>query len=116
VAVGSGPDATRLHREADHLLRGQGNRAGRQRMRADATLRPPRPPRGLLLGTGEDVPRGQSFRGRLVIVDLGKPDLQWDKLTECQKDAAAGIYTEAAAGFICWLAPRLAEARTDLAA
>ena len=43
---GSTNDVQRYHKEADRLFRGQGNRAGRQRMRADASLRPAKPPRG----------------------------------------------------------------------
>ena len=60
--TGSASDVQRSHKEADRLFRGQGNRAGRQRMRADATLRPAKPPRGLTVSTGEDTPRGQSLR------------------------------------------------------
>src|SRR6185436_13476176 len=63
---GTTADVARMHREADRLLRAQGNRSGRMRMRADATLRPPKPPRGIILSTGEDVPRGQSLRARLL--------------------------------------------------
>src|SRR6185503_10786184 len=36
---GSTSDVQRLHREADRLLRAQGNHSGRQRMRADSSLR-----------------------------------------------------------------------------
>jgi integrase len=71
---GSSADVQRLHREADRLFRGQGNRAGRQGMRADATLRPPKPPRGLLLSTGEDTPRGQSLRARLLVQEISPGD------------------------------------------
>ena len=38
--AGSVSDVQRYHKEADRLFRGQGNRAGRQRLRADASLRP----------------------------------------------------------------------------
>src|SRR5262249_57001791 len=68
--TGSTGDVQRYHKEADRLFRGQGNRAGRQRMRADTTLRPDKPPRGLALSTGEDVPRGQSLRARLLVLDV----------------------------------------------
>ena len=103
--AGSTGDVQRYHREADRLFRGQGNRAGRQRMRADATLRPAKPPRGMILSTGEDVPRGQSLRARLLILDVEKGDVDVARLTACQQDAAAGRYAEALAGFIRWLAP-----------
>lgn len=46
--AGSTVDVQRLHRDADKLLRGQGNLSARQRLRPDATLRPGHPPRGLL--------------------------------------------------------------------
>jgi hypothetical protein len=104
--TGSIHDVQRFHREADRVLRAQGNRAGRQRMRADATLRPTKPPRGLILSTGEDTPRGQSLRSRLLVVEVAKGDVKAERLTACQKDAAAGRYAQALAGFLRWLAPR----------
>jgi Domain of unknown function (DUF927) len=102
-------DIARQHKEADRLLRAQGNRSGRQRMRTDSTVRPPKPPRGLILSTGEDTLRGQSLRARILILDVAPGMMQWDKLTPCQDDAAAGVYTQALAGFVQWLAPRYGE-------
>src|SRR5262249_6143903 len=102
-------DTARQHKEADRLLRAQGNRSGRQRMRADSTLRPAKPPRGLILSTGEDTPRGQSLRARMLIVDVAPGMLQWDTLTGCQEQAAASVYAQALAGFVQWLAPRYGE-------
>ena len=111
--AGSSGDVQRLHRDADRLLRGQGNHAGRQRMRADSSLRPPRPPRGLILSTGEDVPRGQSLRARLLVLELSPGDLgepgNAPRLSQCQAEAAEGLYALAMAGFIRWLCPRLGE-------
>jgi hypothetical protein len=104
--TGSTADVQRSHREADRLLRAQGNRSGRQRMRADGTLRPAKPPRGLILSTGEDVPRGQSLRSRMFAVEISPGDVRTGRLTECQRDAAAGRYAQALAGFLRWLAPR----------
>src|SRR5262245_64062034 len=96
----------RMHRDADRLLRAQGNRSGRQRMRADTSLRPAKPPRGLLISTGEDVPRGQSLRARMLILDVAPGAVDWKKMTACQEDAAASIYGQAMAGFVQWLATR----------
>jgi hypothetical protein len=110
--TGSTADVQRYHREADRLFRGQGNRAGRQRMRADATLRPPRPPRGLVLSTGEETPRGQSLRARLMELEISpgdfgpQPPEPNPTLSACQGDAAAGKYAAALAGFLRWLAPQ----------
>jgi hypothetical protein len=112
--VGGAGDVARLHREADRLLRAQGNHAGRQRMRADATLRPAKPPRGLILSTGEDLPRGQSLRARLMVAELGPGELNWAQLTERQRDAAEGMYAQALAGYVRWLAPNYATVRDSL--
>lgn len=107
VPKGAASDVARLHREADRLLRAQGNHAGRQRMTADARIRPPRTPRGLILSTGEDVPKGNSLRARLVVVEMDPQDMRWEWLTECQRQAGAGVYAAAMAGFLKWLAPRM---------
>src|SRR5262249_382680 len=94
------------------LFRGQGNHAGRQRMRADATLRPARPPRGLVLSTGEDIPRGQSLRARLLVLEVSPGDFgpapprPNPALSACQRDAEGGKYAAALAGFLRWLAPQ----------
>lgn len=111
---GTSADVQRLHREAARLIRAQGNRSGRQRMRADTTLRAVKPPRGLILSTGEDVPRGQSVRARLVVLEIGPDDLDWQVLSDCQRDATAGKYAQAMAGFVCWLADRYAQVRDRL--
>jgi len=97
-------DISRMHREADRILRAQGNNSARQRMRSDTTLRPPKPPRGLILSTGEDIPRGQSLRARVWVVELSPGDINWNLLTECQKHATHGLYSQAMAGFVLWLA------------
>jgi hypothetical protein len=120
--TGNAADVARLHREAERLLRAQGNAAGRQRMRSDGTLRPAKPPRGLILSTGEDVPRGQSLRARLLILEVGRgdfgppPPAANPVLTERQRDAAEGLYALAMAGFVAWLAPQYEQIRGRLAA
>jgi hypothetical protein len=106
---GAASDRQRLEREADRLIRAQGNRAGRQRMRADGTLRPAKPPRGLFLSTGEDVPPGESLRGRLLVLDLSPGDLVLSGLTPHQRAAESGRYAESLSGFIRWLASQYAD-------
>ena len=103
---GSQHDVSRTHRDADRLIRAQGNNAGRSRMRSDATLRPTKSPRGLILSTGEDIPRGHSTRARLLVVELTESNLDWKRLTRCQEEAREGHYAKALAGYLQWLAAR----------
>ena len=110
-----GPNGVeRLHRDGARLFRAQANGAGRQRMRADASLRPPKPPRGTILSTGEDVPRGQSILARLLVLEVGPGDIPAERLTECQSAAAEGVFELALAGFLQRLAPRYETVRADL--
>lgn len=111
---GSRLEVSRVHRDADRLLRAQGNRSGRQRMRSDGSLRPARPPRGLTLSTGEDVPRGASLGARMVVDEVGPNDLDWDQLTRCQADAKNGLYAASMAGYVRWLAGKSSSDRQRL--
>jgi Domain of unknown function (DUF927) len=67
---GTRGDIARYNKEADRIFRAQGNSSGRLRMRADSTLRNAKPPRGLILSTGEDIPRGRSLRARVFVLEL----------------------------------------------
>jgi hypothetical protein len=108
---GSGADVARYHAAADRVFRAAGNHAGRGRLDSTAKLREPKPPRALILSTGEDIPRGQSVRARLLILELPKGGIKAGDLTECQRDAHSGLYAEAMGGFVRWLAGRYEEAR-----
>jgi hypothetical protein len=112
--AGSAADVQRLQGVADRLFRAQGNRSGRARMRPDLSLRPVKPPRGLVLSTGEDVPRGQSLRARLLVVEVEPADIDLDVLRLCQADGAAGRYAGALAGFVSWVAARYPEIQAGL--
>jgi hypothetical protein len=103
---GSGTDVARHHAAADRVFRAAGNHAGRGRLDSTAKMREPKPPRGLILSTGEDIPRGQSVRARLFILDIPKGAINANKLTECQGNAAHGLYAEAMTGFLQWMAGR----------
>jgi len=113
-------DVAKYHQRADRVMRGQGNRSGRQRMRPDGSLRPMKPPRGLILSTGEDIPRGASLRARMMIIDVaptGTPGgIDLDRLSPCQRDAGAGLYAQSMAGFLAWIAPQYDWVVSDLKA
>lgn len=107
VPRGTAVDVQRLHKEADRLLRGQGNRAGRGRMRPDGSLRPPYYPRGIVLSSGEDIPTGQSLRARMFVLEVKSGDVDVDQLTLAQQVASDGLYAQAMAGYFQYLAPRI---------
>jgi hypothetical protein len=114
--TGSQADIRRYHKDADRVFRAQGNTSARQRMRPDGTLRPAKPPRGLILSTGEDIPDGHSLRARTFVLDVPPETLQNNKtwFTTCQRDASNGLYATAMAGFLRWLAPRYDEVQAVL--
>lgn len=112
---GSGADVARYHAAADRVFRAAGNHAGRARLDSTAKLREPKPPRSLILSTGEDIPRGQSVRARLMILELTKGGINAGRLSECQRDAQEGLYADAMGGFVKWLAAHYEDARSRFA-
>lgn len=101
--------AQTLHRVADRIFRAQANRTGRQRMGPDARLRAAKPPRGLIVSTGEESPRGESLRARMLLIDVAPDAVDFEQLTRCQKDALGGYYAQTMAAYVQWLAPWYAD-------
>jgi hypothetical protein len=60
----------------------------------------------LIVSSGEDVPYGQSLRARVIISEVAEGSLDWRRLTRCQRLARAGLYAQAMAGYVRWLAPQ----------
>jgi hypothetical protein len=114
VPTSSGGDAARLAAKADRVLRAQGNASGRGRLSSDTKQRRTRPPRGMIMSTGEDVPPGHSLRARLLVIVLGLGDVDLDKLTIAQQHANKGDFARVTAGFIRWLAPQYEAVRREL--
>jgi hypothetical protein len=101
---GNSRDDAQLHSKAERVFRGTGNGAGRQRMHADTSLRPPRPPRAFPLATGEELPSGHSLRARIVVVEIERGDIDAARLSVCQSQARAGWYASVTAAFVQWVA------------
>jgi hypothetical protein len=106
----------RLEGEADRLLRAAANGAGRGRLKSDTSLGPAHPPRALILAIGEEKPSGESLIARMFLVEVTPGDIDPKRLSACQRNAAAGLYAHATAGYIQWLAPRLDQARAGMSA
>jgi hypothetical protein len=111
---GGSTDIARAHKEADRILRAQGNHSGRQRMRSGGGNRETHSPRGLILSTGEERPRGHSLQARLQIIEVAPEDVKAARLTECQRDAASGLYAQSMAGFLKWVAPRYEDVKAKV--
>ncbi len=103
-----------LHGLAERLFRSAGNHQGRSRTNGHGRLTGPRPPRALLLATGEEVPRGHSLRARLLIVDVAPGDVHRGNLTVCQGAGHQGQLAEAMGAFLCWVASRYEDLRQQL--
>jgi hypothetical protein len=114
--TGTTADIARLHRTADRLLRAQGNRSGRGRMRPDGSLRPQYYPRGIILSSGEDTPRGQSLRARMFISEISPGDVDLNVLTQMQRAAAEGLLAGAMSGYVAYLAPLMGGLKESLPA
>jgi hypothetical protein len=101
---GSKHEIDQWHSKADRVFRAQGNGSGRGRCRPDGTPRPVRPPRGLILSTGEDSPRGESLQARIMPVMVNKGDINIGALTPHQRAAAQGLYAAAMSSYVRHLA------------
>ena len=60
---------------------------------------------GELLLTGEDIPLGQSLQARMLVLNVSPGDVDMAALTACQQAGAQGMYAQAMAAFIQWIAP-----------
>lgn len=106
---GSRQDVQRYYRDADRVLRAQGNHSARSRLSSDATLKESKPPRGLYVVTGEDLPPGTSLLARTFIVEIEKGEVSSESLSKCQAAAADGQYARFLAALLEYMAGRLDE-------
>jgi hypothetical protein len=108
----SGADARELESKASRLLRSQGNLASRGRLRSDLTERPGFPPRGIIIGTGEQHPPGQSILARTLLIELERSTVDLSKLTAAQNNATR--LSHAMAGYVMWLGDQMVQLPTLL--
>jgi len=112
---GSAAGVDKAHRDADRVFRAQGNQAGRGRLRADASMKPVKHPRGVIVSTGEDVPRGSSLRARMMIIEVERGVVDLERLGAAQQVADQGVLAQSLAGYLHFLARREG-AKTERAA
>ncbi|MDX2087848.1 MAG: hypothetical protein SFX73_08360 [Kofleriaceae bacterium] len=99
-------------KRAEVLLRNVGNHAGRGRLKPDLTQRPVRPPRGILVCTGEDHPPTPSIVARLVLVEVDRTRLNLPAITRIQNEGQR--LPHAMRAYIEWLRPRLSSLKETL--
>ncbi len=102
-----------MHQKAARVVRAVGNQNSRGRMDAKLNSRPDRPPRGLILSTGEDTPLGESINARIYTVRMKRGDVDMKKLSEQQ--AKRGRLRHAMLGYILWLKSQVGDLRGPLA-
>jgi hypothetical protein len=102
-----GADAREIEAKAGRILRAQGNLAARGRLRSDLTERPGFSPRGIIIGTGEQRPPGQSILARTLLLELERSAVDLSKLTEAQNNLSR--LPHAMAGYLLWLGPQMSE-------
>lgn len=78
-----------MQEKAQSVIRSAGNASARGRLNRETVLRPDRPPRGLLLSTGEELPPGASILARIVRVDVERKRVNLPVLSNLQSKREA---------------------------
>ena len=102
-----------LDRKAQRVVESIGNRQSRSRLRADLTQRPDRPPRGVVVSTGEDLVSGLSLLARCFVVDFELAQLNIPAVTELQ--AHSDRLAHAGRSYIEYLRPQMPTLRATVA-
>lgn len=106
-------EAAKLHGKAERFIRNTGNQAGRGRRGADMQARPAPYNRSMTIITGEDLPKGQSLLGRLLILELCREDVDVAALTRLQKAAEAGQLSALMSCFLQYLASQMDDVKKN---
>jgi hypothetical protein len=104
--VGSGI-LSRKVAKAERIIRSVGNQAPRGRLNQKLEQVPEHPPRGMLVTTGEDVPRGFSGLARILEIEVAPGDIDRDRLTDMQALGQSGLLARGTGELVKWLAPDL---------
>jgi len=125
-ANASAGESRSLAKTAQDVIRSVGNRVARGRALPDLSARKQRPPRSLVIATAENPIVGQSTVGRMIYVPVepgqiirsdgdGESDsMSPSALDIAQRQAQAGLYAQAMAGYVAWLAARWDALAADL--
>lgn len=107
-------ESSKLHAMAERIVRNTGNQTGRGRRGSAMEAKAAPYNRSMMLITGEDLPRGQSLLGRLLILEIGGSDVDNAVLTRLQQAQQAGSFTGLMSAYLQWLAGRMDQLKKDL--
>jgi hypothetical protein len=107
--LGNATKVQQKHSDADRVLRNQANKQGRGRLKQNQDFAVTLYSRAFPSSSGEDIPTGESLRGRMIIRELKEGDIDLEWLTDVQSAAADGVYARVMSAFLRWLAPRIDE-------
>ncbi len=104
--------ARELEVKAEYVVRAQGNRQGRQRMRADTSVRAGYIPRGILITSGEQLPGGHSHTARIFSIEIERDDVDTIALSTAQNEQY--YYCVAMSNYIEWIKSRYQDIKESL--
>ncbi len=115
--TGSSASQAQYHANADRVLRGQGNRSGRKRLGGNHydEILSSKPPRGLILATGEEIPKGESLQARFLVIPIEPGDINLEAVTRCQGAGGEGRSAQVMAAYVQWVAENYESIKRDKA-
>jgi len=106
-------EAHKQQAKCDKAFRGVGNGAGRGRRNTNMSAMANYSPRCMTVATGEDLPKGKSLLGRLLVIEMKKGEIQRSVLRSFQDQSKKGEFSACIAAFVKWLAPRMTELKNS---
>ena len=100
-------ESAKLHSKAERAVRGIGNQSARGRRTATMQSALAYYIRSMTLITGEDLPKGQSLLGRMLVLELSRDDVDVAALTRLQQARDKGQLRLLMASYVQWLASRI---------
>ena len=102
-------ETNKIYALAERLFRSVGNGSARNRCNVDMTVKTAYYPRCMLFSNGEDIPKGSSILGRMLVVEFKNGDVDKSLLKSFQSLAETGKFASITSAFIQWLAPKIPE-------
>lgn len=101
-----------MESKAEYIIRAQGNRQAKGRMKPNMSSQTIFIPRGMLLSSGEQLPSGQSRNARVLPVRIERKNINLDNLTEAQKNK--GYYAQAMTQYVLWMREHWKELEVEI--